>query len=221
VLAALPAVDRILVMGDIVGYGPDPNAVIDRLRQHNVRAVRGNHDQATLTPEILDWFNSDAADALRWTRQTLLPRNQEYLAGLPVYGRLDQHRFVHGSPRRPYIFEYILEEEQARGLLGRLGSRLCFFGHTHLPRVFSERGEWIPPIEHEPEWFPLPDSALVNPGSVGQPRDGHPDAAFAVIDMARPAVQFHRVPYDIPTTQAKILEAGLPPIEAARLSYGR
>ncbi|HYM51623.1 MAG TPA: metallophosphoesterase family protein [Candidatus Limnocylindrales bacterium] len=221
VLAALPPVDQVLVLGDIVGYGPDPNGVIDRLREVPARAVRGNHDQATLTPQILEWFNPDAAAALRWTRQVLTPRSQRYLAGLPTLGRLGVHRFVHGSPRKPYIFEYILEAEQALEHLERLGDRLCFFGHTHLPRIFTRDGEQTPPIEAEPGWIELPARALVNPGSVGQPRDGHPESAFAVVDMERPAVRFHRVPYDVARTQARILEAGLPEVEAARLAFGR
>jgi len=217
----LPPVDQILVMGDIVGYGADPNPVIDRLRQAGARAVRGNHDQATLTPQILDWFNPDAAAALHWTIKVLTPPSRRFLAGLPSFGRVGANRFVHGSPRRPYLFEYILEEDQARGHLDHLGDRVCFYGHTHLPRIFTQAGEFVPPIERETAWFELAPSALVNPGSVGQPRDGHPDAAFAVVDLEQRAVQFGRVPYDVPKTQAKILDAGLPPIEAARLAFGR
>lgn len=208
-------------MGDIVGYGADPNRVIDRLREVGVRAVRGNHDQAALTPQILDWFNADAAAALRWTIKVLSSPSRRFLEGLPTFGRVGADRFVHGSPRRPYLFEYILEEEQARGHLAHLGTRLCFYGHTHLPRIFTQAGEVVPPVAAETAWFDLPAPALVNPGSVGQPRDGHPDAAFAVVDLERRAVQFRRVPYDVPLTQAKILDAGLPPIEAARLAYGR
>jgi len=99
-----------------------------------------------------------------------------------------------------------------------LGGRLCFFGHTHLPRIFTEAGEQVP----EPgEWISLPPAALVNPGSVGQPRDGNPDAAYAVVDLATSAVQFGRVPYDLVTTQAKILKAGLPEVEAVRLALGQ
>jgi diadenosine tetraphosphatase ApaH/serine/threonine PP2A family protein phosphatase len=208
-------------MGDIVGYGADPNQVIDRLRQAGAKAVRGNHDQATLTPEIIDWFNPDAAAAIHWTIKALTPSSRGFLEGLPSFGRLGENRFVHGSPRKPYLFEYILEAGQARTHLDRLGDRLCFYGHTHLPRIFSQAGEFVPPIAPQTDWFQLAPSALVNPGSVGQPRDGHPDAAFALVDLERRAVQFRRVAYDIPRAQAKILEAGLPPVEAARLAFGR
>ena len=217
-LAALPPVDRILVLGDTVGYGPDPNAVIDRLRLARVRAVLGNHDQAMLTPSVLDWFNPHAAAAARWTQTVLTPGSRRYLAELPKYGRIDRHRFVHGSPRKPYLWEYILEELQALELLMWLGSRWCFFGHTHLPRIFTEEGEQVP---QPGEWIPLPASALVNPGSVGQPRDGNPAAAFAVVDLGRSAVRFHRVPYDVAATLSKLRDAGLPEVEAARLSTGR
>lgn len=221
VLDALPQVDRILVLGDIVGYGPDPNGVINRLRAAGARAVQGNHDQATWKPALLDWFNPDAATALRWTRTQLTGENQRYLHDLPAYGRIGKHRMVHGSPRKPYILEYILEELQALEILKGLGRRLCFFGHTHLPRIFSEEGEWVPPATRQTDWIPLPEAALLNPGSVGQPRDGHPEAAFALIDLEGPTARFCRVPYEIPVTQQKILDAGLPEIEAARLAYGR
>jgi diadenosine tetraphosphatase ApaH/serine/threonine PP2A family protein phosphatase len=218
VLAAIPRVDRILVLGDTVGYGPDPNAVIDRLRSVGAKAVMGNHDQAMLDPSVLEWFNPQAAAAARWTQTVLTPGSRRYLASLPKYGRIGRHRWVHGSPRKPYIWEYILDELQALELLTRLGPRLCFFGHTHLPRIFTEEGEQI---GAPGDWIPLPPSALVNPGSVGQPRDGNPEAAFAVVDLGVPAVRFARVAYDIATTQAKIRAAGLPEVEAARLSHGR
>ena len=218
VLAELPQVDRILVLGDIVGYGPDPNAVISRLRAIRARAVMGNHDAAMLAPSLLDWFNPHAAAAARWTQRVLTPESRRYLAALPKYGRLGPHRYVHGSPRKPYLWEYILDDLQALEILVRLGPRFCFFGHTHLPRIFTAEGEET----HEPgEWITLPAAALVNPGSVGQPRDGNPDAAFAVVDLEIPAVRFGRVRYDVATTQAKIRAAGLPEMEAARLALGR
>ena len=218
VLEALPEVDRILVLGDIVGYGPDPNAVIERLRSVQARAVRGNHDQAMLDPRLLELFNPHAAAAARWTQGVITAESLLYLKGLPFYARMGRHRAVHGSPRKPYIWEYILDELQALEILLQLGARYCFFGHTHLPRVFTESGEQVP---EDNDWLELPVSALVNPGSVGQPRDGNPDAAFAVVDLSRPAVRFERVPYDVATTQAKIRDAGLPEVEAARLALGR
>jgi diadenosine tetraphosphatase ApaH/serine/threonine PP2A family protein phosphatase len=221
VLEALPEVDQIVVLGDIVGYGPNPNEVIARLRQVGARPLQGNHDQATFKPALLSWFNPDAAAALRWTRSVLSASNLRWLAALPSHRRIGRHWCVHGSPRKPYAFEYILETDQAGEILARLGSKYCFFGHTHLPRIFTVEGERVPPPVAETDWLPLPDSALVNPGSVGQPRDGHPEAAFALVDLEASAVQFRRVSYDIPTTQAKILAAGLPGIEAARLAYGR
>jgi diadenosine tetraphosphatase ApaH/serine/threonine PP2A family protein phosphatase len=177
----------------------------------------GNHDAAMLVPALLQEFNPHAAAAGRWTRTVLTEGNLRFLATLPRFGRLGKHRCVHGSPRKPYIWEYILDELQALEILYKLGQRFCFFGHTHLPRIFTEEGEQVPASS---DWIPLPTSALVNPGSVGQPRDGDPNAAFAVVDLGRPAVRFERVPYDIPTTQAKIREAGLPEIEAIRLAFG-
>ena len=103
VLQAMPKVDRILVLGDIVGYGPDPNAVIARLQSVRVRAVMGNHDQAMLDPSLLDWFNEHAAAAARWTQSVLSAESRHFLTSLPKYGRIGRHRYVHGSPRKPYI----------------------------------------------------------------------------------------------------------------------
>ena len=220
VLHALPPVDAVLVTGDVVGYGPDPNAVVARLRGEGVRALQGNHDRAIQDAQVLSWFNPHAAAALEWTRRALTPDNVMYLARLPLTRRVGPHRFVHGSPRKPYIWEYILEVERAREILAGLGDRLCFFGHTHLPRIFTLEAEVVPEPLPASRWYPLPTPALVNPGSVGQPRDGIPDAAFAVVDLDGPAVQFHRVPYDIRTTQSKIVAAGLPEVEAARLALG-
>ena len=113
VLEALPEVDRILVLGDIVGYGPDPLGVIDRLQSVKARAVRGNHDQAKLDPSMLELFNPQAAAAARWTLDVMTPQSLRYLSSLPLYGRIGRHRLVHGSPRKPYIWEYILDELQA------------------------------------------------------------------------------------------------------------
>lgn len=207
-------------MGDLVGYGPDPNAVLGRLRTEGVRAVQGNHDRAVQDPSVLDWFNDHAAAALRWTRRVLSAENAAYLQSLPAHRRVQGHRMVHGSPRQGYLWEYILEPAQAREILDGLGRQLCFFGHTHLPRIYTADGEVIPEPAAATGWYPLSVPALLNPGSVGQPRDGIPDAAFAVVDLDGPAVQFHRVAYPIATTQAKILAAGLPQIEARRLALG-
>ena len=217
-LAVLPAVDRILVLGDIVGYGPQPNEVIQRLRAIRARAVLGNHDAAMLNPSLLSWFNPHAAAAARWTQTVLTAESRRYLAQLPSFGKLGRHSLVHGSPRKPYLFEYILDELQALEILLTLGQRFCFFGHTHLPRIFTEAGEQIPDSD---AWRALPPAALVNPGSVGQPRDGNPQAAYAVVDLDGPQVRFSRVAYDVAATQEKIRAAGLPEVEAARLALGR
>jgi predicted phosphodiesterase len=218
VLAAMPKVDQIVVLGDIVGSGPDPNAVIDRLRSLRAKAVMGNHDAAMLTPALLEWFNPHAAAAARWTMTVLTPRSRRYLSALPRFSRVEGHRCVHGSPRKPYIWEYILDELQALEIILALGRRLCFFGHTHLPRIFTEEGERA---ADSADWIPLPAAALVNPGSVGQPRDGNPDASFAVVDLGAQAVRFLRAGYDVAATQEKIRAAGLPEVEAVRLGYGR
>ena len=225
-------VDAVYCLGDLVGYGASPNECAARIRADRIPTVMGNYDDGVgFDRDECGCAYRDPMDqelgnrSLAWTRAQTTPENKAFLRTLlpEIRFSVDGRRIllVHGSPRRPYLFEYILEEDQARGHLDHLGDRLCFYGHTHLPRIFTQAGEFVPPVEPETAWFELAPSALVNPGSVGQPRDGHPDAAFAVVDLEQRAVQFGRVPYDVPRTQAKILDAGLPPIEAARLTYGR
>jgi len=222
VLADLPdVVEGVLCLGDMVGYGADPNAVLEELRRLPIQAVMGNHDRAVDDRSLRDWFNPQAASAIAWTDAVIAPEHRRWLAEQPVQRTVGRDRLVHGSPRPPYYTEYILEPDQARALLRGLSSQVCFFGHTHLPRVFSSDGEFVPQPGHVGRWLPLDAlPALVNPGSVGQPRDGNPDPSYALFDSAGLRLQFRRLPYDPASTQQKILAAGLPSWFALRLSLG-
>ncbi len=216
------SVEGVLCLGDMVGYGPDPNAVLEILQALPLRAVAGNHDRAVQEPKLREWFNAPAAQAIAWTERALQPEHRTWLAQQPARRRVRDQLLVHGSPNAPYYTEYIVDETQARAILSGLGEQVCFFGHTHLPRVFTHHGALVPRARDLERWRPLDRlPALVNPGSVGQPRDGDPDASYALFDSTRMRIQFRRVPYDATPTQRKIVDAGLPEWFALRLSLGR
>jgi predicted phosphodiesterase len=226
--------DRFVNLGDTVGYAADPNAVIERVRPHGGLAVRGNHDHAVLDAKQLESFNPIAAQAVEWTRNRLTPENLAWLRevpGGPIYEpALAGAQFVHGSPADED--EYIQGEFSARAAFAGSPSQLIFFGHTHIQGAFECQEKKIQVI-HPSYGFkrgraercdlPLEDEAryLVNPGSVGQPRDGDWRAAFALYDSDKHQVSFWRTPYNVELTQQKIIGAGLPYRLASRLREGR
>jgi predicted phosphodiesterase len=219
--------DQALCCGDLVGYGAEPNPVVDWARANCAVVVRGNHDRASTGQEDLEWFNPVARAAALWTLENLTPANAEYVHGLPKGPiLLDGFELLHGSPLDED--EYVMAAEEAGLAFGYLESRLAFFGHTHVQGGFiwnRSRVETIPgsparsgrqDMEVDPEC-----AYLINPGSVGQPRDGDPRAAYVLYDSNARMVTYCRVAYDVETAQERIREAGLPPILADRLSVGR
>jgi diadenosine tetraphosphatase ApaH/serine/threonine PP2A family protein phosphatase len=222
VRADLPGVEEVWVLGDIVGYGPQPNEVIAALQAMGARSVLGNHDGAAIGTVDTSWFNPDAASAIDWTSGVIDENSRAYLATLPEIRVEDQLTAVHGSPRNP-IWEYITGSDVAAANLSAFATRVCLNGHTHVPVVFQADGAAVAPVAAIPG-SPVSIAAgrcLVNPGSVGQPRDGNPAASYLVLDTDADEVQFRRVAYDIDATQQLMREAGLPPRLAERLSYGR
>lgn len=228
VLSASPpdSYDRLIVLGDLVGYGADPNAVVDRVRALNPLAViRGNHDKAACGLDDGSSFNQIARFAATWTGDTLRPDNRQYLHDLPSGPIvIDEHvEICHGSP-----FDedhYIFDGNDARRALDASERALCLFGHTHLPVIFFEEGGQlsgiIPEDPHHELRLQNGVRFLVNVGSVGQPRDGDPRAAYATYDSAGPALVLHRTPYPVEVAQRKIVAAGLPQTLANRLAIGR
>lgn len=229
VQAAAGHYDQVLCLGDLVGYGGDPNLVVDWVREHCSSVVRGNHDKAStgVDQEELEWFNPVARQAALWTCSSLTAENAAYVSSLPQ-GPLEVSGFqlVHGSPFDED--EYVLNSEEAGQAFGYLESRLAFFGHTHVQGGFiwnHSRVEMIGrmPPRHDQSTLEIDSECayLINPGSVGQPRDGDPRAAYVTYDTETHYVTFFRLAYDIARAQEKIREVGLPPILADRLSVGR
>lgn len=221
------AYDQILCCGDLVGYGADPNPVVDWVRANVSLVVRGNHDKASAGLEDLEWFNPVAKAATLWTRQELTPENCDYIRKLPK-GPLSIAGFqiVHGSPLDED--EYMIGASDAGQTFAYLDTPLAFFGHTHLQGGFiwsSYRVETIGKPNSRTERLLLeldPDCAyLINPGSVGQPRDGDARTAFVLYDPDDRFLFYHRLPYDVAAAQSKIRSAGLPGLLADRLGVGR
>jgi diadenosine tetraphosphatase ApaH/serine/threonine PP2A family protein phosphatase len=221
VLAAAGAVDAVWHLGDIVGYGPDPNGVVARLREIGATGVRGNHDAAACGGPQIEWFNPEARRAMDWTRNTVSPETVAWLDALPERLPLDGCELVHGSPREP-LWEYITSVPAARANLAALEQPIGLNGHTHIPVAFVEDDGRVGAISpHDGSEIELRDRrALLNPGSVGQPRDGDPRASFAIYEPDAARIAWHRVAYDIEAVQAAMQRAGLPPSLATRLSFG-
>jgi predicted phosphodiesterase len=219
--------DQIVCCGDLVGYGPDPNRVAEWVRDNVAFVVRGNHDKAAVGLEDLEWFNPVAKAAALWTFRELTPGNQEYVRQLPK-GPLTVNGFqiAHGSPLDED--EYLFGAAEVGHAFAYLDENLTFFGHTHVQGGFlSTRGNLCaiagPRSGARSSVLGLnPDDAyLINPGAVGQPRDGDPRAAYLVYDSSGGCIDYYREEYDIAGVQEKILRAGLPPLLAERLAVGQ
>jgi len=219
-------VDQVWCLGDVVGYGPDPNGCVELLRAMPHLCIAGNHDWATLGRLDLRDFNPDAREANLWNRQQLTPDNLAYLEARPE--KLVEGRFtlIHGSPRHP-IWEYLIYASTAHVNFQHFDTQICFAGHTHTPMIFrlhqedddAEVCEAITPSVTGP--IPLgSDRLIINPGSVGQPRDGDPRASYALLDTDAFTLEYRRVAYPVEKTQAQMMEHDLPLRLVLRLGYG-
>jgi diadenosine tetraphosphatase ApaH/serine/threonine PP2A family protein phosphatase len=220
VLSHLGSVDAIWQLGDVVGYGPDPDGVVARLGEVGAAGVRGNHDAAAVGGSEIEWFNPDARAAIEWTRDRISSKTKAWLQALPERLVDSDYTLVHGSPREP-LWEYITSSPVARANLGFIETRFGLHGHTHLPIAWVEEdGRIVSIAPSDGSTLELSGRALLNPGSVGQPRDGIPDSSYMLIDTERDLVSWHRVPYDIEAVQAAMEHARLPSRLVQRLSYG-
>lgn len=212
-------------LGDFVGYGPQPNEVVSLLREYRLTAVSGNHDLAATGLMDTSDFNEDAAAANRWNAALLTDENATFLRRLALVETRSEIETVlcHGSLRWP-VWEYVITEEAARAQFELMEVPWSFVGHTHIPLVIEEAdgSELLAARPEHGEAVKLGEHRLIlNPGSVGQPRDGDPRAAYAILDTAEATVEFHRVAYPIRETQALMEEAGLPIRLIRRLDQGR
>ena len=220
--------EKAVCLGDVVGYGPDPNEVIDRVRALEAVTIRGNHDKASSGVADAEDFNPIARAAALWTRNQLRPEHQEWLENLPQGPiSVDAFHMVHGAVHDED--EYLLGPVQALDSLTDAPSPVTFFGHTHVQGGFSLREDKVSMLQVKPangENFSTvkiePGATyMLNPGSIGQPRDGDTRAAFAIADLPNNAVEFWRVAYDIEAVQRRMTANGLPEPLILRLSFGR
>ncbi len=215
-------VEEMWCLGDVVGYGPDPHQCLELLRQHNHVCVAGNHDWAAIGKIDTADFNRAAAAACHWTTQQLSPEDRQYLESLPLAIEKGDFTLAHGSPREP-IWEYILSTSSGRENLAYFQSPFCLVGHSHVPLVFEcdETGTCSLSEFADNAVLTLAENRLIiNPGGVGQPRDGDPRASYAIYDSEAGAVTHYRIPYDIAATQSRMIENRLPMSLVKRLSYG-
>ncbi|MEE9202447.1 MAG: metallophosphoesterase family protein [Dehalococcoidia bacterium] len=209
-------IDEVWCLGDTVGYGPDPGACLETLRRYPHTAVAGNHDWAATGKVRTEDFNPDAAAAVQWTGQHLSPEDIHYLEDLPLQVVRGEFTLVHGSPRHP-IWEYLFSAAEAGDSFPLFTTPYCLVGHSHVPILFRQGQEEGP--------LPLSlslgeERLIINPGGVGQPRDGDPRASYAIYDGDSRTLHRFRVPYDLELTQSEMMEQGLPLKLSVRLGLG-
>ena len=223
VLADAGEFEAVWCLGDLVGYGPDPNECINRIQQlPGLVCMLGNHDAAALGQIDVDTFNVEARQAIKWTQDVLTESSTSFLQHLPEHVVVDLVTLVHGSPRQP-VWEYLLDTRTATLNFGYFETPYCFVGHTHLPVLYylpdeSRVAKLIVP-ESSME-LSLAPRAILNPGSVGQPRDRDPQASYAMYDTVQNKWEYKRIAYDIPAVQNRMSAAGLPERHIQRLTAG-
>ncbi|MCP4427538.1 MAG: metallophosphoesterase family protein [Chloroflexi bacterium] len=213
--------DTIWHLGDLVGYGPNPNECVNLLRQHDHISLSGNHDWAVLGRLDINSFNEEAQFAAQWTQSVLNEDVHAYLESLPTTLIKDSFTLAHASPRQP-VWEYILDGYTAAINFEYFDTPYCLVGHTHVPVVFSKEGARIVPRRPSGRVPILLNDTrcIINPGSVGQPRDSDPRAAYALLDLENQIWEYRRVEYPVAQTQAQMREIGMPDKLANRLEHG-
>jgi len=213
--------DRIICLGDIVGYGASPHKCIEIARGLTDHIVAGNHDFGVVGLTDIQYFNSIARAAIHWTAARITSEDKEFLKSLPlVYREQGKLRAVHASPSQPAMWHYIFTPHQALAEFKHFDEPICFIGHSHQAAIYELIDEHTVRAVQESIEIRQGRRYMINVGSVGQPRDFDPRACFCVYDSERGRIHFRRVAYDIATAQEKIVQAGLPPVLATRLSWG-
>ncbi|MSR65150.1 MAG: metallophosphoesterase [Verrucomicrobiae bacterium] len=207
-------------LGDVVGYNPNPKQCLDIVRDMNMPCVKGNHDEYCSTDIDLIGFNPQAAIAVKWTRDQLSLEDRKWLAELKYVRHVESFTIVHATLDTPQRWGYVFKTLEASPSMSYQNTAICFFGHTHHPLAFI-RENTIKGGTYSKIKIEIGRKYFINAGSVGQPRDGNPQAAYATYDMFANIVELHRLDYDIATTQKKIRAAGLPERLASRLELGK
>ncbi len=213
-------VSRFVGTGDVVGYNADPSACLQRLRQIDCAMVQGNHDYYAASHTSVDQFTPLAKKSILWTRKRLSSKERRYLRQVPLVLDVESFTLVHSSLHHPELWNYVLDEAAAKDHFRNQFHPVCFIGHSHVPRAFIKNKHFetglFDTLDIKPQY-----RYLINVGSVGQPRDRNPDAAYVVYDLDRQTIELRRVPYDRTTTKLKVRAAGLPFRNALRLDIGR
>ena len=218
---AAPRTDALICLGDVVGYGPEPEPCLEPSAERATALVSGNHEHGVAGLLDLDWFNPLARAAVEWTQTRLDDDHRRYLSGLPLRAELGEATLVHASPDRPEEWDYLVDAEDGLAAFSAFTTRVCFVGHSHRPAVWS-LGSWGPAFRPGPLELTIEAGRryIVNVGSVGQPRDRDPRAAYAIWDVEARQIASRRVAYDIAAVRGKIARAGLPTFLADRLVAG-
>ncbi len=218
-------VDRVICLGDIVGYGADPSKCVDIVGERADVVLAGNHDWACVGKTDITYFTRYGRQAILWTSDALLPHQKTFLAQLNLFYTEDDWCAVHSTPQEPSRWQYILSSADAMRQFTHFRKKICFVGHSHIPGVFTDRGDYMQisiPFNEESTQVVLSQSEryIVNVGSVGQPRDGDVRGSAAIYDTDKAMIKFLRFFYPVPKAQEKIIAAGLPSFLAERLSQG-
>ncbi|MCE9637254.1 MAG: metallophosphatase family protein [Planctomycetes bacterium] len=214
-------IDRYVCVGDVVGYGADPAPCVAKVRELCDVVVAGNHDWAVAGKLSLEFFNSYAREAIGWTRSQLSPPDVAWLRELPLQHDIEGlATLVHSTVHNPAAFDYLLTSYDAHLSMAVLELPLCFVGHSHIPITFMEKGGLGFTFSDTIDLSKI-DKAIINPGSIGQPRDENPAASYAIYDTAKRRVTLHRIAYDVAAASRKIEKAGLPKVLADRLHVGK
>jgi diadenosine tetraphosphatase ApaH/serine/threonine PP2A family protein phosphatase len=214
-------VDSVVCLGDVVGYGANPNEVVEMTRERCDVTIRGNHDQAAIDPADEAYFNSWAVQAIRWTRDQLTSSNAEFLSKLPFESLTGDARLVHASPGEPEKWHYVLSPQAAAREFSNFDESFCFIGHTHVPLIVLRTEVGTSELLDGEVALPAGARVLINVGSVGQPRNGDPRSCFAVLDLEDRSARLVSVPYDHEAAREKIIMAGLPRFLGDRLLLGQ
>lgn len=224
VLQELRAVDQIVCLGDIVGYGPDPNECVAVMQEKNIPTVAGNHDKAAIREMSTQWFNENARLAVEWTSEQLTDDSIAFLKSLPLSLEFEDFQIVHGSLRNP-LEEYVTSLNEAAATIELMTKPLCFIGHSHIPLYVGLTKEGVYKgrelADKDLVEMSIFRKTLINPGGVGQPRDGDPRASFGIYDSEKKEFTLHRVEYNVQMVQEKMKMAGLPQSLIDRLKFGK